>query len=83
MEELATYIIKKIIDNPDDLTVESKELEGVFVITFRLNPLDMGKVIGKGGRTINAIRSLIKIIALKTQKRCNINIEPLSQEITS
>lgn len=83
MEELASYIIKRIIDNPDDLTVESKELDGTLMITFRVNPLDMGKVIGKGGRTINAIRSLIKIIALKTQIRCNINIEPINQEIAS
>lgn len=80
MEELASYIIKKIIDNPGDLKVESKDIEGVLTITFRVNPLDMGKVIGKGGRTINAIRSLIKIISSKTQKRCSINIEPLNQE---
>lgn len=81
MEELASYIIKKIIDNPDDLKVESKDFEGVLTITFRVNAADMGKVIGKGGRTINAIRSLIKIISSKTQRRCNINVEPLNQEI--
>lgn len=80
MEELASYIIKRIIDNPGDLKVESKDIEGILTITFRVNPLDMGKVIGKGGRTINAIRSLIKIISSKTQKRCNINIESLNQE---
>ena len=80
MEELAVYIIKKIIDNPDDLKIDSQEVDGVFILTVKLNPLDMGKVIGKGGKTINAIRSLTKIIASKTQKRCNINIEPLNQE---
>jgi predicted RNA-binding protein YlqC (UPF0109 family) len=81
MEELAVYIIKKIIDNPDDLKIESQEIDGIFTLTVKLNPLDMGKVIGKGGKTINAIRSLIKILASKTQKRCNINVESVSPEI--
>lgn len=80
MEELAVYIIKKIIDNPDDLKIESREVDGVFTLTVKLNPLDMGKVIGKGGKTINAIRSLIKIIASKNQQRCNINVETISPE---
>ena len=82
MEELAVYIIKKIIDNPDDLKIESQEIDGIFTLTVKLNPLDMGKVIGKGGKTINAVRSLIKILASKTQKRCNINVESVSPEIT-
>lgn len=81
MEELAIYIIKNIIDHPDDLKVDSQDVNGVLVITIKLNQLDMGKAIGKGGKTINSIRSLAKILTSKTQKRCNINIEPLNQEI--
>jgi predicted RNA-binding protein YlqC (UPF0109 family) len=81
MEELALYIIKEIVDHPEDLKVESNQSEGLLTLVVKLNPLDMGKVIGKGGRTINAIRSLIKILAAKTQSRCNINIESLNPEI--
>ncbi|MBI5356878.1 KH domain-containing protein [Candidatus Collierbacteria bacterium] len=80
MQKLALYIIKEIIDHPEDLKVESNKNDGLLTLVVKLNPLDMGKVIGKGGRTINAIRSLIKILAAKTQERCNINIETLNQE---
>ncbi len=80
MEDLALYIIKEIVDHPEDLKIESGRNEGLLTLIVKLNPLDMGKVIGKGGRTINAIRSLIKILAAKSQERFSINIESLSSE---
>ena len=78
MEELIKYILDKIVDHPDDLKIESLQNEERVTITAKLNPDDMGKVIGKGGKTINSIRSLVKILASKAQKRCNLNVEPLA-----
>ncbi len=80
MEELIKYILNKIADHPDDLKIESLQNEESVTITAKLNPDDMGKVIGKGGKTINSIRSLVKILASKNQKRFNFNVESLNQE---
>jgi len=80
MEELIKYILNKIVDHPDDLKIESLQNEESVTITAKLNPEDMGKVIGKGGKTINSIRSLVKILALKDQKRFNFNVESLNPE---
>lgn len=80
MEELIKYILNKIVDHPDDLKIESLQNEESVTITAKLNPDDMGKVIGKGGKTINSIRSLVKILASKDQKRFNFNVESLNPE---
>lgn len=80
MEELIKYILDKIIDHPGDLKIESLQNRELVTITAKLNPDDMGKVIGKGGKTINSIRSLVKILASKTQKRCNLNVEAFNPE---
>lgn len=80
MEELIKYILNKIVDHPGDFKIESLQNEGLVTITAKLNPEDMGKVIGKGGKTISAIRSLVKILAAKDQKRFNFNVEALNPE---
>ena len=81
MEELIKYILNKIVDHPDDFKIESLQNDELVTITAKLNPDDMGKVIGKGGKTISAIRSLVKILAAKNQKRFNFNVETLNPEI--
>jgi predicted RNA-binding protein YlqC (UPF0109 family) len=80
MEELIKYILNKIVDHPGDFKIESSQNEEMVTITAKLNPEDMGKVIGKGGKTISAIRSLVKILAAKNQKRFNFNVEALNPE---
>lgn len=80
MEELIKYILNKIVDHPGDFKIESLQNEGLLTITAKLNPEDMGKVIGRGGKTISAIRSLVKILAAKDQKRFNFNVEALNPE---
>lgn len=80
MEELIKYILNKIVDHPEDLKIESLQNEESVTITAKLNPDDMGKIIGKGGKTINSIRTLVKILASKDQKRFNFNVESISPE---
>lgn len=65
MKELVEYILKSIADNPDDVEVnvqETKEDEPVF-IDVQLNDEDKGLIIGKEGRNINAIRTILSIKA--------------------
>jgi predicted RNA-binding protein YlqC (UPF0109 family) len=80
MKELIKYILNKIVDHPEDLKIESLQNEKSVTITAKLNPDDMGKIIGKGGKTINSIRSLVKILAAKDQKQFNFNVESINPE---
>lgn len=65
MKELVEYLLKSIADNPDDVEVtvqEGSENEPVF-INVKLNDIDKGLIIGKEGRNINAIRTILSIKA--------------------
>ena len=85
MESFLTYILKNIVDHPEKVTV-TKDTDETGLITFRvtLAEEDMGKVIGKGGKVINAIRQVVKIKSLKTGKRINISLsEPTGNSAPS
>jgi predicted RNA-binding protein YlqC (UPF0109 family) len=74
MKELIEYIVKALVDNPDK--VEVKEIAGEKSIIFelRVGDGDLGKVIGKEGRTAKAIRTIITAAAMKQGKRTVIEI---------
>ena len=74
MKAFVEYVVKALVDYPDQ--VDIREVEGARVVIFelRLNPADMGKVIGKSGRTITAIRTLLTSAAAKNGKRAMIEI---------
>jgi len=81
MKKLLTYILTSIVDNPDAVKVEeSTDPEGMVILTAHVAESDMGKVIGKGGKVINSIRQVIKILAIKEGKRVNINLEDPEQK---
>lgn len=66
MKDTLLYLLQSIIDHPDSLSIEETiEDEGHSVLTIHAHGEDMGKIIGKGGRIIRAIRDLIKLIAMK------------------
>ena len=76
MKTLLEYILTHITDYPDDVKVsESEDSEGNVTLTAVVNPADMGRCIGKGGAIINAIRSVIKIKAIRAGKRVQINLK--------
>ena len=54
------YIAKALVDNPDDVTITEVDDDGELVLELRVHPDDMGKVIGKRGRTAKAIRTMVK-----------------------
>lgn len=65
MKETLTYLVQSIVDHPEDVSVVEEQREGRTVLRLTINQEDMGKVIGKSGRIIRAIRDLIKLLATK------------------
>lgn len=75
MKELVEYIVKQIVEHPDDVTImESVDETGKIMLEIHTNPLDTGIVIGKQGKNINAIRSLVKIKAIKEGKFVDVKV---------
>ena len=74
MQEFLEFIIKGLVQHPEAVTVTPVERAGTTIYELRLEPSDVGKIIGRQGATINAIRSLL--LAGSTQKglRCAVEI---------
>ncbi len=67
MKELVEAIAKALVDNPDQVQVHAIEGEQVTVFELRVHPSDLGKVIGRQGRTANAIRTILAAAGMKVQ----------------
>jgi uncharacterized protein len=80
MKKVLTEIVSKIVDNPDKVEITEEEKDEVtnFIITVANE--DMGKIIGKGGKVIRAIRNVMKIPAIKSNKRIYITLSEVPQE---
>ena len=74
LKEFVEHVVGKIIDQPDDLHVEVVEGEHAIVIETRVAPIDAGRVIGREGRTINALRTLVMAIAARGGKRAVLDV---------
>ena len=74
MEELVRYIAKSLVEKPEAVEVTVLEKEGECVIQLRVDPSDMGKVIGKQGRIAKAIRTVVKAAASKENKKYLVEI---------
>ena len=74
MKEFVEYVVKALVDNPDQVDVKEVDGERVVVFELRLNQSDVGKIIGKSGRTITAIRTLLTSAAAKQGKRAMLEI---------
>ncbi|ATU05517.1 hypothetical protein BKN14_03650 [Candidatus Gracilibacteria bacterium HOT-871] len=68
------YIVKSIVTNKDAVKIERKEDELGVLLTLSLDKADMGTIIGKGGNTINSIRTLVRIFGLQIDKKINIKV---------
>jgi len=76
MKELIEYIAKSIVSNPDDVVVSSTENDdGGVTYTLQVHPDDKGRVIGRQGRVAQAIRSLLRVAAVKNGLHVNLEIE--------
>jgi len=74
VKELVECIVKKLVDNPDAINVIETEGERTVIVELKVDPKDLGKVIGKQGRTAKAIRTLISSVAAKSGKRAVLEI---------
>jgi len=74
MKDLVEYIAKSIVDEPEQVHVSEIEGENSVILELRVAPDDMGRVIGKGGRTANAMRRLVRVLAAKRDKHANLEI---------
>ena len=74
MRELVESIAKALVDHPDDVKVQSVEGEQVTVLELRVHPEDLGKVIGRQGRTAKSIRPLLGAAGMKLRKRFTLEI---------
>ena len=74
-KEFLEYIVKELVDNPKDVQVDRKVDEMGVLLSLKVNPADMGQIIGREGSTAKAIRNLVRIIGLKNHARVNLKIE--------
>ncbi len=74
MKELVEYIVKSLVDNPDEVRVNAIEDRSETTLELSVAADDMGRVIGKNGRVINSIRSLVQVSAAKEGKRVNLEV---------
>ena len=80
-KEFVEYIVKSIVDNPDDVKIERTVDEMGVLISLNINPADMGQVIGRQGSTAKSIRTLLRVIGAKNNARVNFKIvEPEGSE---
>jgi len=78
------YIVKALVDNPDDVKIDRTVDEMGVLITMTVNSADMGKIIGRQGNTAKAIRTLLRVIGMKNNARVNLKInEPEGGRIES
>ena len=69
------YIVKALVDNPNDVKIDRTVDEMGVLITMTVNSADMGKIIGRQGNTAKAIRTLLRVIGMKNNARVNLKID--------
>lgn len=82
-QEFVEYVVKSIVDHPEDVQVGRTIDEMGVLITLTVNPEDMGQVIGRQGATAKSVRTLLRVIGAKHNARVNLKInEPAGSERT-
>lgn len=74
MKDLLEFIVKSLVDHPDSVSVNQVQGERSLILELRVDPEDMGKVIGKQGRIAKAIRTVVNAAAVKENKRVIVEI---------
>ncbi len=74
MKELVSFIARALVDKPEEVRVDEVDTDGTVLEELRVAQDDLGKVIGKQGRTARAIRTLLSVSARKLDKRARLEI---------
>ena len=72
--EFLEYVVKTLVDNPDDVKIDRVVDEMGVLLTLDVSPEDMGKIIGRSGNTAKAIRTLLRVVGMKNEARVNLKI---------
>lgn len=75
MQELVEYIAKSLVGRPEEVRVFLEEKEDVTVLHLSVAKEDLGKIIGRQGRTARALRTLVNAASAKQERRCILEIE--------
>lgn len=73
-QQFVEFVVKALVDHPEDVKTERVVDEMGVLITLHLNPQDMGQVIGRMGQTAKAIRTLLRVVGAKHKARVNLKI---------
>lgn len=73
-QEFVEYVVRALVDHPEDVKTERTVDEMGVLITLHLNPEDMGQVIGRQGQTAKSIRTLLRVVGAKRKSRVNLKI---------
>lgn len=74
IRDMVEFVAKSLADNPGQVQVSESVGEGVIMIEISVASEDMGRLIGRKGRTINAIRSLARVLGAKMEKKVSVEI---------
>ena len=74
MKELVEFIVKSLVDSPDQVEVHEVDDQSGTIVEISVAQPDMGRVIGKSGRVINSIRSIVQVAAAKQGRRISVEI---------
>lgn len=74
MQEFLDYVVKGLVSSPEEVTITPVERNGMTIYELRVSPADMGRIIGKQGVTINAIRSLLQAGSARKGLRCMLEV---------
>jgi len=74
-QEFLSFLVKSLVDHPEDVVVDRRVDELGVLLTLKVNPVDMGQIVGRQGSTAKAIRSLLRIVGMKNNARVNLKIE--------
>jgi len=69
------FVVKALVDNPSAVKIDRKVDEMGVLLTLKVDPADMGKIIGRDGNTAKAIRTLLRVVGMKNNARVNLKIE--------
>jgi hypothetical protein len=74
MKDFVEFIAKRLVDHPDQVSLEQEEKENSIVVRLKVDQQDVGKVIGRKGRTAQSLRTLLAAVAAKDGKRAILEI---------
>jgi predicted RNA-binding protein YlqC (UPF0109 family) len=74
-KEFLEFVVKSIVNNPNDVKVTRTVDEMGVLLNLKVNPEDMGQIIGRQGSTARAIRTILRVIGVKNNARINLKIE--------